>query len=668
MKKSENKSDRILEGTPLWEPSDKRKTQANITRYLEWLKEKKGLTFGSYQELWQWSVTDLEDFWVSIWDYFEVRAHQPYREVLSQSSMPGARWFTGAHLNYAEHALRRRDQHPAVISAGEDQQLATLTYAELYRQTASVAAGLRELGVGKGDRVAAVVPNIPQALVAFLATASLGAVWSSCPPEFGTRSIVERFAQIEPRVLIGVDGYRYKGKSHPCLEAVAAIQGVIPSLETTILVSHLGPAAAATKASGMRLWDELLSREESLIFEAVPFDHPLWILYSSGTTGLPKPIVQSQGGILLEHLKELSLHLDLSDKDRYFWFTSTGWMIWNLLIGGLLVDATVVLYEGSPAYPDLNALWQLSERAGTTYFGTSASYIELCIKSDVHSAAHFNLDALTGLGSTGSPLSPEGFAWVYEEVKGDLLLGSLSGGTDMCTGFLGPSPLLPVRAGEIQCRQLGVQAQSYDPDGKAVVDQVGELVIEKPMPSMPIGFWNDEGDRRYRESYFQDFPGVWRHGDWIKFTPEGSCVIYGRSDSTLNRGGIRMGSSEFYRVVEELPEVMDSLVVDIGPSGEEGRLLLFLVLPEGTTLDPPFESRIREVIGRELSPRHLPDQIYQIPEVPRTLSGKKLEMPIKRILSGIPPEQACSKEAVANPEALRFFSELSDPRADSSSD
>jgi len=658
----------MIEGTELWQPSDKRKAQAIVTRYLAWLKERKGLTFESYPELWQWSVTDLEGFWTSIWDFFQVRAHQPYREVLSDHDMPGTRWFTGAHLNYAEHALRRRDQHPAVISAGEDQQLATLTYGELYRQTASVAAGLREVGVGKGDRVAAVLPNIPQALVAFLATASLGAVWSSCPPEFGTRSIVERFAQIEPRVLIGVDGYRYKGKSHPCLESVAAIQDAIPSLETTLLVPHLGTSASDGKASGMKLWDELLSREESLNFEAVPFDHPLWILYSSGTTGLPKPIVQSQGGILLEHLKELSLHLDLSEKDRYFWFTSTGWMIWNLLIGGLLVDATVVLYEGSPTYPDLNALWQLSERAGTTYFGASASYIELCIKTGIHPAARFNLDALTGLGSTGSPLSPEGFAWVYEKVKGDLLLGSLSGGTDMCTGFLGPSPLLPVRAGEIQCCQLGVQARSYDTDGKAVVDQVGELVIEKPMPSMPVGFWNDEGGRRYRESYFQDFPGVWRHGDWIKFTKHGSCVIYGRSDSTLNRGGVRMGTSEFYRVVEEFPEVVDSLVVDIGRSGEEGQLLLFLVLPEGTTLDPPFESRIREVIRRELSPRHLPDEIYRIPEVPRTLSGKKLEVPIKRILSGVPPEQACSKEAVANPEALRFFSELSLPGPDSSPD
>jgi acetoacetyl-CoA synthetase len=654
---SERKSEHIPEGTELWTPSQERKAQANITRYLEWLKESKGLTLESYQDLWQWSVNDLEDFWVSIWDYFEVRAHQPYREVLSGHGMPGARWFTGAHLNYAEHALGRRDQHPAILSAGEDQQLSTLTYGELYRQTASVAAGLRELGVRKGDRVAAVLPNIPEAIVAFLATASLGAVWSSCPPEFGTFSIVERFSQIEPRILVAVDGYRYKGKRHACAEAVREIKSEIPSLEATIVVPHLGTSPTG-RAPETRLWDEFVSREEPLIFEAVPFDHPLWILYSSGTTSLPKPIVQSQGGILLEHLKELSLHLDLSEKDRYFWFTSTGWMIWNLMAGGLLVDATLVLYDGHPAYPDMNALWQLSERAGITYFGISASYIQLCMKSGIHPGAHFNLDALTGLGSTGSPLSPEGFAWVHEKVKDDLLLGSLSGGTDMCTGFLGPSPLLPVRAGEIQCCQLGVQARSYDPDGKAVVDQVGELVIEKPMPSMPIGFWNDEGDQRYRESYFQDFPGVWRHGDWVKFTSQGSCVIYGRSDSTLNRGGVRMGTSEFYQVVEELPDVVDSLVVEIGPSGEEGRLLLFLVLEEGVALDASLEGHIQETLRRELSPRHLPDEIHVIAEVPRTLSGKKLEIPVKRILSGVPVEEAVSEEAVANPEALEFFNRL----------
>jgi len=655
----------ISEGSLLWEPSEQRKTQANITRYLHWLKEKKGLDFGSYDPLWHWSVTHLEDFWGSIWDYFQVRAHQPYQKVLGERRMPGAKWFVGAQLNYAEHALQRRDQQPAVLWGGENQQLRTMTYAELYRQTASVAANFRELGVQKGDRVAALLPNIPQTLVAFLATASLGAVWSSCSPEFGVRSVVERFHQIRPRLLLAVDEYHYKGKAYGCLEAVAEIQRTLPSLETTVLVPHSENSPPLGKLSNARLWERLLSREDPLVFEQVPFDHPLWLLYSSGTTDLPKPIVHGHGGILLEHLKELSFHLDLSSKDRFFWFTTTGWMMWNFLVSGLLVGATLVLYDGSPAYPDMGSLWRFAEQTGTTYFGTSASYIQSCVKSGINPAREFNLNSLTGLGSTGSPLSPEGFAWVYERVKEDLLLGSLSGGTDVCTPFVGPSPLLPVHAGEIQCRQLGARVESFDSNGEALVNEVGELVVTEPMPSMPIFFWDDTDDRRYRESYFQDFPGAWRHGDWIKMTPRGSCVIYGRSDSTLNRGGIRMGTSEFYRIVEKLPEVLDSLVVDIGHLGENKRLFLFVVLQDGIELDQSFVDHINEVISQELSPRHHPDEIYQVAEVPRTLSGKKLEVPVKRILSGIPVEEALSKGALANPEAMRFFTDLAAQLRDS---
>jgi len=662
---TKRRSRRISEGSLLWEPSEQRKTQANITRYLHWLKEKKGLDFGSYDPLWHWSVTHLEDFWGSIWDYFQVRAHQPYQKVLGERRMPGAKWFVGAQLNYAEHALQRRDQQPAVLWGGENQQLRTMTYAELYRQTASVAASFRELGVQKGDRVAALLPNIPQTLVAFLATASLGAVWSSCSPEFGVRSVVERFHQIRPRLLLAVDEYHHKGKAYGCLEAVAEIQRTLPSLETTVLVPHSENSPPLGKLSNARLWERLLSREDPLVFEQVPFDHPLWLLYSSGTTDLPKPIVHGHGGILLEHLKELSFHLDLSSKDRFFWFTTTGWMMWNFLVSGLLVGATLVLYDGSPAYPDMGSLWRFAEQTGTTYFGTSASYIQSCVKSGINPAREFNLNSLTGLGSTGSPLSPEGFAWVYERVKEDLLLGSLSGGTDVCTPFVGPSPLLPVHAGEIQCRQLGARVESFDSNGEAVVNEVGELVITEPMPSMPIFFWDDTDDRRYRESYFQDFPGAWRHGDWIKMTPRGSCVIYGRSDSTLNRGGIRMGTSEFYRIVEKLPEVLDSLVVDIGHLGENERLFLFVVLQDGIELDQSFVDHINEVISQELSPRHHPDEIYQVAEVPRTLSGKKLEVPVKRILSGIPVEEALSKGALANPEAMRFFTDLAAQLRDS---
>jgi len=632
--------------------------QANITRYLHWLRKEKGLDFASYQQLWQWSVTELEGFWGSLWEYFKVKAHRPYEKVLAERRMPGALWFNHAELNYAEHALGRRDNHPAILCGGENRRLTTLTFAELYRQTAAAAAGLRGVGVQKGDRVAALLPNLPQTVTAFLASASMGAVWSSCSPDFGISSIVERFRQIEPKVLLVVDEYHYKGKTYPCLEAVEEIQRDLPSLKATVVVSNGENSPGLNRLPGAMLWDQFLFEETELVFEAVPFDHPLWVLYSSGTTGPPKPIVQGHGGILLEHFKELSFHLDLSPQDRFFWFTTTGWMMWNLLVGGLLLGTTVVLYDGSPAYPDLGSLWHFAEETGMTYFGTSASYIQSCMKSGLDPGGQFNLDSLTSLGSTGSPLSPEGFAWVYEKVKKDLLLGSLSGGTDLCTGFLGPCPLLPVYAGEIQCPQLGARVAAYDPGGRAVVNEVGELVITEPMPSMPIFFWNDSGDRRYRESYFKLFPGVWRHGDWIKINPRGGCVIYGRSDSTLNRGGVRMGTSEFYRVVEKLPEVLDSLVLDSGHGGEEGRLLLFVVLPDGVALTEELKSRINQAVSRELSPRHIPDQIHTLEEVPRTLNGKKLEVPLKRILSGISMEEAVSEDAVVNPQALQLFVDL----------
>ncbi|NLG68867.1 MAG: acetoacetate--CoA ligase [Firmicutes bacterium] len=656
----------VAEGTLLWQPSEAQRSASRLAQYMRWLRERRGLAFESYDELWRWSVTDLEGFWSSVWEFFEVRAHAPYRRVLAERTMPGARWFEGARLNYAEHALRRRDDHPAVVAWSESGPLGTLTYAELARQVAAAAAGLRRLGVRRGDRVVAYAPNIPQTLVALLATASLGAIWSSCSPEFGIRSVVDRFQQIEPKVLLAVDGYRYNGTPYPRLAAVAEIQHQLPSLSATVVIPYLEPRPDTAALRDAVRWEQLMDAAggggaagASLSFEPVPFDHPLWVLYSSGTTGLPKAIVHGHGGILLEHLKAIALHLDLSQADRFFWFTTTGWMMWNFLVSGLLLGMTVLLYDGSPAYPDMGALWRFAEATRMTYLGTSAPYIQACMKAGIEPGRACDRRARRGVGSTGAPLPPEGFDWVYRQVKADLLLGSVSGGTDLCSAFVGSCPLLPVHAGEIQCRMLGARVEAYDEAGRPLVGQVGELVITEPMPSMPLFLWNDgPGMARYRATYFETYPGVWRHGDWIKITPRGSCVIYGRSDSTLNRGGVRMGTSEFYRVVEEMPEVVDSLVVDTGQLGREGQLLLFVVLRPGVILDEVLQARIRQRLRTELSPRHVPDAIFAVPEVPRTLNAKKMEVPVRRILMGVPPEQAVSRDAMRNPEALRPFVEL----------
>lgn len=648
----------VSEGSVLWEPSAEERERANLTRYLRWLDETRGLTFNDYPSLWEWSVTDLEGFWSSVWDYFDIVARHSYEQVLADRSMPGARWFPGARLNYAQHALRRHDDHVAVLAASEAGPVRRLTYSDLQAEVAAAAGGLRRLGVGRGDRVAALLPNVPETLIAFLATASVGAVWSSCSPEFGIGSVVHRFSQIEPKVLLTVDGYRFGGKEHDRVPVVAEIEEQLSTLEATVLLPLLRGGRGNDQLPGALPWEELVAGEGTLDFEPVPFDHPLWILYSSGTTGLPKPIVQGHGGILLEHLKELSFHVDVTEQDRFFWYTSTGWMMWNYLIGGLLLGSTIVLYDGSPGYPDLTALWRLAAETQMTYFGTSAPFIQACMKAGLEPGKDYDLTRLRGLGSTGAPLPPEGFAWVYEHLHRDLLLGSVSGGTDLCTAFVGSCPLLPVRAGELQCRQLGAKVEAYDVNGKPVIDEVGELVITEPMPSMPIYLWNDPEGERYRSSYFEMYPGVWRHGDWIKITPEGGCVISGRSDSTLNRGGVRMGSSEFYRVVEELPEVVDSLVVDTGRLGAEGRLLLFVALQEGVRLNERLAGKIKDTLRRDLSPRHVPDEIRQIDEVPRTLNGKKMEVPVKRILAGVPVEEAARRDAMANPGAIEVFAAL----------
>src|SRR3712207_4036424 len=651
------------EGTLLWEPSEEFKENAVISRYMKWLKDERDLTFDGYDELWEWSVTDLDGFWSSVWDYFDVRSSNPHERVLGRREMPGAQWFPGTELNDAEHAFRNaRPDEPARVYKSEIRPLGEVSWQELRERVGALAAGLKSLGVGRGDRVVAYLPNVPEAVVAFLACASIGATWSRGSPDFGAGSLVDRFMQIEPHVLLAVDGYRYGGKDFDRTQVVAKLQQEIPSLEKTVILPYFNDDPDLGSLENAVLWDELLAEHDGadLQYERVPFDHPLWVLYSSGTTGLPKAIVQSQGGILMEHLKKVCLHIDLGPADRFFWFTTTGWMMWNLLVGGLLSGATALLYDGNPGHPDMNALWRFAEETNMTHFGTSASYLTSCMKASIEPGRDFDLTNLKGVGSTGSPLPPEGFEWVYEHVKRDVWLYSTSGGTDLCTAFVGGVPLLPVRSRELQARSLGAKVEAFNEEAQPVIDEVGELVITEPMPSMPIYLWNDPDGERYRESYFDVYPGVWRHGDWIKIKPNGACVIYGRSDSTINRGGVRMGTAEIYSAVEKVEEVQDSLVVDIHKPDGSAYMPLFVVLAEDAELDDDLKNRIKRSIRENASPRHVPNEILEVTDIPRTLNGKKLEVPVKKILSGTPPEQAASKDSLSNPEALDRFAELAE--------
>ncbi len=645
----------------LWEPSAELVEDARLTEFMRWLQAERGLRFEGYEALWRWSVDDLEAFWDAIWDFFGVQADGERGAVLASREMPGAQWFPGTRLNYAEHVFAGKDEaETAILHASELRDLDELSWGELRAQVAAVAAGLRGLGVERGDRVVAYMPNIPEAIVAFLAGASIGAVWSSCSPDFGPASVIDRFAQIEPRVLFAVDGYRYGGKDFDRRETIAALQEQMPTLERTVVLPYLDPAPDLSPLREATTWGELLAGGEGseLAFERVPFDHPLWVLYSSGTTGLPKAIVQGQGGILLEHLKKLHLHVDAHPGDRLFWFTTTGWMMWNFLVSGLLTRAAIVLYDGNPGHPDMGVLWDLAERAGVTMFGTSAAYIAACMKAGVEPGVGRDLSRLGAVGSTGSPLSPEGFDWIYEHLGADTWLFSTSGGTDLCTAFVGGVSLLPVYRGELQGRALGAAVEAWDENGNSVVDEVGELVVTAPMPSMPVGFWGDADGSRYRDAYFEMFPGVWRHGDWIEITARGTAIIYGRSDSTINRGGIRMGTSEIYRAVLSIDEIVDALVVDLPRPGTDGWMPLFVVLREGVELDEQLPKEIARRIRERCSPRHVPDQVFQIAEVPRTLSGKVLEVPVKRILMGTPADQAASRDSLANPATLDYFTEM----------
>ncbi|MFC5724272.1 acetoacetate--CoA ligase [Streptomyces gamaensis] len=656
---------------PLWRPGADRIARARVTRFQAWAAEHHGAPApapgdpaASYTALHHWSVTELERFWQALVEYCDVRFGSPYRRVLADPAMPGARWFPGATLNYAEHALRAaedpaRADEPALLHVDETHEPRTVTFRELRRQVGSLAEALRRLGVRPGDRVSGYLPNIPEAVVALLATAAVGAVWTSCAPDFGARSVLDRFQQVEPVVLFTVDGYHYGGKRHDRTATVAELRTGLPTLRAVVHVPLLGTPAP----EGALEWTELTSADAEPVFEQVPFEHPLWVLYSSGTTGLPKAIVQSQGGILVEHLKQLFLHCDLGPGDRFFWYTSTGWMMWNFLVSGLLVGTTVVLYDGSPGHPDTAAQWRVAERTGTTFLGTSAAYVMACRKAGVHPGHDLDLSRVRCVATTGSPLPPDGFRWLHDEVAEDLWIASVSGGTDVCSCFAGAVPTLPVHIGELQAPCLGTDLQAWDAHGKPVTDEVGELVVTRPMPSMPVRFWNDPDGSRYHESYFEMFPGVWRHGDWITLTSRGSVVIHGRSDSTLNRQGVRMGSADIYEAVERLPEIRESLVVGIEQADGGYWMPLFVHLAPGATLDDALLARIKTTIREQLSPRHVPDEVIEVPAVPHTLTGKRIEVPVKRLLQGTPLEKAVNPGSVDNPELLRFYERLAHERS-----
>ncbi|WP_093817176.1 acetoacetate--CoA ligase [Streptomyces sp. TverLS-915] len=645
---------------PLWEPGQDRAASAAVTRFQTWAAEHHGAPAeGGYPALHRWSVEHLDTFWQSVAEWFDVRFSTPYEHVLADRSMPCARWFTGSRLNYAEHALRTAEEpflagEAALLHVDETHGPEPMTWAELRRQVGSLAAALRARGVRPGDRVSGYLPNVPQAIVSVLATAAVGAVWTSCAPDFGARSVLDRFRQVEPVVLIAVDGYRYGGKEHDRTDVVAELRAELPTVRTFVHVPLLGTPAP----DGAETWADVVAGDEEPVFEQVPFDHPLWVLYSSGTTGLPKAIVQSQGGILVEHLKQLGLHCDLSTGDRFFWYTSTGWMMWNFLVSGLLTGSTLVLYDGSPAFPDTAAQWRVAETTGATLFGTSAAYVMASRKAGLHPARDFDLSRVRCVATTGSPLPPDGFRWLHDEAGEDVWIASVSGGTDVCSCFAGAVPTLPVHIGELQAPALGVDLQAWDPGGRPVVDEVGELVVTRPMPSMPIRFWNDPDGTRYHDSYFDTYPGVWRHGDWITLTGHGSVIIHGRSDSTLNRGGVRMGSADIYEVVERLPEIRESLVVGVEQPDGGYWMPLFVQLAEGAVLDDALRTRLATALRTELSPRHVPDEVIAVRAIPHTLTGKRLEVPVKRLLQGTPLEKAVNPGSVDDVELLRGYERL----------
>ena len=633
-------------GAVLWEPDENALRTSRMGRFLTAARSASGRDLPDYDALWRWSVSDLDAFWRLVAAEFDVVWDAAPSVMLADATMPGAVWAPDAALNYARHALR--GDGPALVGHSQTRERTELSYDELRDRVARCRAGLQRLGVGRGDRVVAYLPNVHETIVAFLACASLGAVWSSCAPEFGVDAVVDRVTQIEPKVLLTVDGYRYGSKDVDRREQVAAVRAALPSLEATVLLPYHDPGATLPDAM---TWDQLLAESGELAFDPVPFDHPLYVLYSSGTTGRPKAIVHGHGGILLEHCKVLGLHHDLGPGDRFSWFTTTGWMMWNYLTSALLVGATAVLFDGDPGHPDLRTLWRLAADESLDVLGVSAPFLLTCRKEGLSPGAEFDLSGLDQVGSTGAPLPPEGFAWVHDEVGAHVQVVSASGGTDVCTAFVAGAPLVPVWAGEISCRCLGCDVEAWAPDRTPLVGERGELVITRPMPSMPVGLWGDDDGSRYREAYFEPFGDVWRHGDWLTITERGSCIITGRSDATLNRGGVRMGTAEFYSAVDELDWVAASLVVHLEDPDGPGDLVLF-VAPRTGDLDDDRRAQLAQVLRQRLSPRHVPDEIHQVRDVPRTLSGKKLEVPVKRLLQGAALDDVLAEGALENPACL----------------
>ncbi|MCP3930542.1 MAG: acetoacetate--CoA ligase [Bacteroidetes bacterium] len=643
----------------LWTPSSAFSENSNLENYRIWLKDNYNLECNDYHDLWKWSTENIATFWESIWKYFEIKSYSPYQEILS-GNMPDAQWFKGSMLNYAEHQFRNKNKNsPAILFKSERLPLAAISWDELEVKVSSLRQFLIESGVQKGDRVVAFLPNIPEASIAFMAVISIGAIWSSCSPDFGVNSVIDRFAQIEPKVLFAVDGYQYNGKPYDKIKIVEDIVDQLPTLKNVVFIPYLNQDASLSINTKYDFWENAVSLHAApLVFEPVPFGHPIWILYSSGTTGAPKAITHSHGGVLLEHYKYLAFHNDVHPGERFFWFSTTGWMMWNFVQASFLMGATIVLYDGSPAFPDLDVLWKLAEEAGIHHFGTSAPYMVACMKKQLEPGEKYNLSSLRSIGSTGAPLPPEAFDWAYETIKEDLWLCSMSGGTDVCSAFVGGCPTKPVYLGEIQCRALGCAMEAFDEKGEPIINEVGEMVITQPMPSMPIYFWNDEGGKRYQDSYFDMYPGIWRHGDWLKITSRGSLVIFGRSDATLNRQGIRIGTAEIYRTVNKIPEIKDSLIVNLELKGGRHYMPLFVVLKKGAKLNEILRAEIKNSLRKDYSPRHVPDDIIAIKEIPYTISGKKLEAPVKKILMGMPIEKAANIGAVKNPEALEFFEKI----------